>query len=161
MPINKSTRYKQELTKARTDLIGLLTSLTDEQLQIPIIGQENQSWTALDIVAHLLENERAMSIHVHKIRQGRETVPVDFNLEKWNEGLKGRLEPRPLPDLLEDLAQTRAKTFEVLESIKDEEWGLRGRHPDRGMITIEQYYETMAAHDRWHTNDIKLALEPE
>jgi hypothetical protein len=158
MPSDKRTHFKQELTKARTDLINLLTLLTDRQLQTPIISEESQSWTVLDIVAHLLENERAMSIHVHKIRHGKETVPAGFDLDKWNEGLKGRLEPRPLPDLLEDLAQTRAKTFEVLESIKDEEWGLRGRHPARGTITIAQYYETIANHDRWHTNDIKQGL---
>jgi hypothetical protein len=35
---------------------------------------------------------------------------------------------------------------------------LQGKHPVRGMITIEQYYETMAMHDIGHINDIKKAL---
>ena len=119
---------------------------------------ECQSWTALDIAAHLLENERAMSIHVHKIRQGKETVPQGFDLDTWNAGLKGRMDVQSMPQLLEQLRQTRIKTLEVLESINDNEWELQGRHPLRNMITIEQYYETIAGHDTWHVKDIKKAL---
>ena len=37
----------------------MLSSLSDEQLHIPIIS-EGQTWTALDIAAHLLENERVV-----------------------------------------------------------------------------------------------------
>ena len=157
MSANKQLFYQQTLTEARAELENLLTSLTEEQLQIPVIS-EGQIWTALDIVTHLLENERAMSIHVHKIRQGKETVPEGFDLDNWNAGLKERVEPRPLSALLEDLKRTRSKTLEILETIKDDEWQLQGRHPLRGVITIEQYYETIAGHDSWHTKDIKKAL---
>ena len=158
MSTDKKAEYTQKITQARTNLLNLLNSLSEEQLQTPVIS-EDQTWTALDIVAHLLENERGMSIHVHKIRNGRETVPEGFDLNEWNAGLKERVGPLPsLAEMLEELAQTRAKTLEVLESLKDEEWNLQGRHPNRGVITIEQYYETMAGHDMWHTSDIKTAL---
>jgi len=158
MTRDKKEHYIKELAQARTSLINVLNALTDEQLQTPIIS-EGQTWNVLDIVAHLLENERAMSIHVHKIRQGKETVPENFDLDQWNAGLKKRVgDTPPLEQLLEDLAQTRAKTLEVLESIKDDEWELQGRHPLRGKITVEQYYETIAGHDSWHTKDIKKGL---
>jgi hypothetical protein len=66
----------------------------------------------------------------------------------------------PTPaELLEALAQTRAKTMSVLESIGPEEWSLTGRHPSRGPITIEQYYETMADHDAGHAADIRKTLK--
>jgi hypothetical protein len=35
---------------------------------------------------------------------------------------------------------------------------LTGRHPVQGIITIEQYYQTMANHDREHLEDIKRGL---
>jgi hypothetical protein len=154
---NKKNILKQKLTQARTDLENLLTSLTPDQWHSPIIS-EGDTWTVLDIVAHLVENERGMSIHVHKIRQGKETVPEGFDLTGWNAGLKGRMGNPTPAELGQNLAQTRAKTLEVLDSIQDTEWGLTGRHPARGTITIEQYYETMAGHDRQHTHDIKRAL---
>ena len=157
MSIDKKTQYKQKLARARMRLQNLLTSLSEEQWQTPVIG-EDQTWTVLDVVAHLVENEGAMSIHVHKIRQGKETVPEGFDLDKWNAGLKERMENPTSQELLQSLDQTRTRTLAELESLKDEEWSLQGRHPLRGMITVEQYYKTMAMHETWHTNDIEKAL---
>jgi hypothetical protein len=157
MPTDKKSELKQKLTHTRADLENLLASLTPNQWNVPVISEGN-TWTVLDIVAHLVENERGMSIHVHKIRKGQETVPADFDLNQWNAGLKGRMGNPTPTELLQALAQTRAKTLEVLNSIRADEWSLIGRHPARGVITIEQYYETMAGHDTWHTNDIKKAL---
>jgi hypothetical protein len=157
MSADKKTGLKQKLIQARTELETLLTSLTTEQWHTPVIS-EGDTWTPLDIAAHLVENERGMSIHVHKIRKGQETVPPGFDLTQWNAGLKGRMGNPTPAELLEAMAQNRAKTLEVLESIEAEEWSLTGHHPFRGPITIEQYYETMARHDIGHTNDMRKAL---
>jgi hypothetical protein len=154
---DKKTELKQKLAQARTDLQNLLASLNEEEWHTSVIS-EGDTWTVLDIVAHLVENERGMSIHVHKIRQGKETVPEGFDLNQWNAGLKDRRGSPTPADLLQSLAQTRARTLEGLEAIQDTEWNLTGRHPSRGIITIEQYYETIAIHDAGHTNDIKKAL---
>lgn len=151
------TRCKERLAQARDNLKKLLASLSEEQWQMTVIS-EGQTWTVADIVAHLLENEKGMSIHVHKIRQGKETVPENFNLEEWNAGLKSRTQTLDPHSLLEGLDQARARTLRELETIGDEEWRRTGRHPRNGLITIEQYYETMAHHDDWHANDIRRAL---
>jgi len=158
MTTEKQTYWKQELAQARTELENFLHSLTPAELQTPVVSEDQTTWTVLDVVAHLLENERGMSIHIHKIRKGQETVPADFDLNHWNAGLKGRISNLSLPELLQNLAQVRARTLKELESLSPEEWSLQGRHPARGMITVEQYYETMAYHDRHHLNDIKQAL---
>ncbi len=157
MTDNKNEFYKEQISQARTNLIDLLKSLSEEQLQTQVFSEGN-TWTVLDIVAHLLENEQAMSVHVHKIRKGRETVPEGFDLEEWNAGLHQRTETRSLAEMLNDMVAAREKTLEVLASIKDNEWALQGRHPLRQTITIEQYYETITGHDSWHIKDIKKAL---
>ncbi len=158
MPTDKKSELKQKLAQTRANLENLLASLTPEQWCTPVISEGN-TWTVLDVVAHLAENERGMSIHIHKIRHGKETVPEGFDLTQWNAGLKERAGTPTPAELLQTLAQTRAKTLEVLETIRDDEWRLTGHHPARGLITIEQYYETMAGHDAGHTDDIKTALE--
>jgi hypothetical protein len=158
MTTTKKIYWQQKLAEARAELETLLASLSPQELQTAVIGEDQTAWTVLDVVAHLVENERGMSIHIHKIRKGQETVPESFDLTKWNAGLKGRMGSPSLSELLESLAQTRARTLKELDSLQDEEWSLQGRHPARGVITIEQYYETMAGHDILHTNDIKKAL---
>ncbi len=154
---DKKTTLKNKLNQNRTELESLLTSLSPEQWQTPVI-EEGDTWTVLTVASHLAENERGMSIHVHKIRQGKETVPEGFNIHEWNAGVKGRIGAPAPTELLQMLAQTRARTLEGLESIKDEEWGLTGRHPTQGLITIEQYFETIANHDLEHLAQIKRAL---
>lgn len=157
MATDKKTKLKEQLAQSKAELEALLRSLDETQLHTPVISEDSR-WTALDILAHLVENERGMSIHIHKIRQGRETVPEGFDLDQWNAGLKQRMERFTLPELLDSLNQTRARTLQELETINDEEWTLTGRHPSRGVITVEQYYETMVMHCRWHIRDIKAGL---
>lgn len=160
MSTDKIAKWKAQLTEARNELIQLLLSLDEAQLQTPVISEENE-WTPLDIAAHLLENERGMSIHVYKIRNGRGTVPEGFDLDYWNSGLKERMGTPALQEVLQSLEEVRARTLQEIDNIKDEEWTLEGRHPFRGIINIEQYYETMAGHDRWHARDIKKGLDLE
>lgn len=158
MSTDKKSRWKEKLNQASAELEELLTSLDETQLQTPVISEGN-SWTSLDILAHLVENERGMSIHVHKIRQGQETVPEDFDLDRWNAGLKERTDTSlSLTELLEDQAQVRARTIQEIDSLGEEDWQLQGRHPARGVITVEQYYETMIGHIHWHIGDIKQGL---
>jgi hypothetical protein len=155
--MDKKTELKQKLNQARSDLTGLLTSLTDAQWRTPVIS-DGDTWTPLNVAAHLAENERGMSIHIYKTRQGKETVPEGFKVDDWNAGLKGRMGTPTPAEVLQNLEQVRAKTLEVLETINDVEWGLKGRHPAQGLITIEEYYHVIANHDLSHLNDIKRGL---
>jgi hypothetical protein len=157
MSTDKKAKWKEQLTAARTEFTQLLLSLDQTQLQTPVLS-EDSAWTPLDIAAHLLENERGMSIHVYKIRHGRETVPEGFDLDHWNSGLKERIGTPTLQDLLQGLAEVRARTLQEIDAIEDDEWTLEGRHPFRGLINVEQYFETMVGHDRWHARDIRKGL---
>jgi uncharacterized protein (TIGR03083 family) len=158
MPNSKLQTWQERLHAARQELLTLLTSLTPDQWRTPVFG-EGETWTVATVVAHLAEGERGMSIHVHKIRKGEPTLPDNFDLNRWNAGVAGRVGETTPEELLTLLASTRTKTLAVMNSLSDEEWSLSGRHPSRGVITIEQYYETMAGHDLGHANDIRKAIE--
>jgi uncharacterized protein (TIGR03083 family) len=157
MPTKQQT-WTERLGAARRQLLDVLQALAPAQWQTPVFS-EGEPWTVTTVLAHLIDSERGMSIQVHKIRKGQETVSEGFDLNRWNAGVTKRMgEPSP-EELLSLLAATRAKTLEVMSTLKDEEWALTGRHPSRGMITIEQYYETIAGHEATHAQDIQKALE--
>ena len=133
----------------------LLNGLSPEQWQTTVFA-EGDTWTVATVLAHLVESERGMSIHVHKIRKGEATIPDDFDLERWNAGLTRRtgdvhLRTAIAPgELMANAEATRAKTLEVMDSLEDSEWALTGRHASRGEITIDQYYETIYVHEVGH-----------
>jgi uncharacterized protein (TIGR03083 family) len=157
MTTDKVTVWQQELSAARQELLALLNSLTPEQWQMPVFS-EATTWSVSTAVAHIAEGERGMSVHVHKIRKGEETLPAGFDLTHWNAGVAGRMGNPTPSELLALLDTTRARTLATMASLNPEDWERTGRHPSRGIITIEQYYATMAGHDRQHAADIRRAL---
>jgi hypothetical protein len=110
------------------------------------------------VVSHLLDSEKGMSIQIHKSRKGEETIPEGFDIDRWNASVQKRVGDLSPAELLVALETTRAKTIDVMNSLKDEDWSRTGRHPSRGVITIEQYYETIYGHELIHAEDMKRAL---
>lgn len=154
---SKAAHWQAKLADARQQLLAVLNALTPEQWDTEAFS-EGEPWRVSTIVSHLVDAERGMSIQVHRIRKGEPTVPEGFDINRWNAGVTKRIGNLSPAELLEQLATNRTKTLEGLTSLKDEEWALTGRHPARGVISIEQYYETIAAHEISHAHDIQQAL---
>lgn len=157
MSVDKKEYWRQKMAESRAALTAVLNALAPEQWSTPVFS-EGTVWTVKTVVSHLIDSERGMSIQVHKIRKGEETVPEGFDLTRWNAGAEKRIGELTPAQFGELLTQTRAKTLEVMDSLQESEWTLTGRHPSRGMITIEQYYETIHGHELIHGADIQKAL---
>jgi len=155
--VDKKTYWQKQLAQSRAGLNELLDTLSEEQWQTTVFS-EDQSWTVQNVVTHLVESEMGMSIHIHKIRKGRETLPKGFKIDDWNAGLTDRMGDTTPEELRQKLGPVRERTLQGMETLSDDEWSLTGVHPTRGTITIEQYYETISGHETSHTNDIKQAI---
>ena len=157
MSAERRADLTQRLNESRAALFELLDSLLPGQWRTPVFS-EGDTWTVATVLAHLVESERGMSIHIHKIRKGEATIAQDFDLERWNAGLTRRTGDVVPGELMANAVATRAKTLEVMNSLKDDEWELTGRHPSRGEISVAQYYETIHAHEVGHLRDMRAAL---
>ena len=157
MSQDKKQLWTEKLAQSRTDLLALLMGLQSEQWSTTVFS-EGDTWTIRTVVSHLLDSERGMSIQVHKIRKGEETVPPDFDLTRWNASVQKRVGDLTPAELIAALDATRARTLAAMNTIQENEWTLTGRHPSRGIITIEQYYETIHGHELIHTVDMQKAL---
>lgn len=155
--MNRTEKWTAALAESRAALLETLNTLSPEQWETVVYGEGDQ-WTVSTIIGHLIDSERGMSIHVHKIRKGEETLPEGFDLERWNAGVKKRVGNPSPAELLAGLEATRARTLQGLDSLQEGEWELTGRHPSRGIITVEQYFETIAGHEAMHLHHIKDAV---
>ncbi|MDM8520643.1 DinB family protein [Anaerolineales bacterium HSG6] len=154
---DKKTTIKQYLSKNKTELVSYLETLTPEQWEQEVFSEGNQ-WTVRDIITHLVEAETGLSIQIHKIRAGRETLPQGFDLDRWNAGVKKRMGDLTPAQLLQGLEEVRQKTLERLKTIESHEWELSGEHPSFGVVSVEKYYQIIAGHQRQHLIDIQSAL---
>lgn len=157
MSADHKTHWQEKLTESRAALFTLLNSLPPEQWNTPVFS-EGDTWSVATVVSHLLDSERGMSVQVHKTRKGEETIPPGFDLDRWNAGVPKRVGNLGSAELMAALETTRAKTLDVMSSLQDEDWSRTGRHPSRGVITIDQYYETIHAHELIHAADIRKAV---
>lgn len=157
MSVDRKAEWQQKLAESRAALLALLTALQPEQWQQPVFS-EGDTWTVTTVVSHLLDSERGMSIQIHKTRKGEETVPEGFDINRWNASVQKRVGNLSPAELLAGLEATRTKTLEVMNSLHDDDWARVGRHPTRGLITIEQYYETIYGHELSHADDMNRAL---
>jgi len=155
--MNRTEKWASALAESRAALLETLNRLSPEQWETVVYG-EGDAWTVSTIVGHLSDSERGMSIHIHKIRKGEQTLPEGFDLERWNAGVKQRVGNPSPAQLLAGLEATRARTLQGLNGLAEEDWARTGQHPSRGVISVEQYYETIAGHERMHLAHIKEAL---
>jgi len=155
--MNRTEKWTKALGEARAALLETLNGLSPAQWE-QVVYSEDDRWTVSTIVGHLIDSERGMSIHVHKICKGEETLPAGFDLQRWNAGVKQRIGNPTPAELLSGLQTARARTLKGLNALQEEDWERSGRHPSRGVISVEEYYETIVAHELTHLGDIKAAL---
>ena len=154
--MDRKTYWNDRLTQSRASLNSVLDQLSPDQWQTKVYG-EGQDWTVQDVVSHLVDSENGMSIHIYKIRKGRETVTEEFDLDQWNAGVRERIGGASPKELRQRLDAVRKRLLDGLATISEGEWQLTGRHPFRGIISIEQYFETISDHETLHTGHIKQA----
>ncbi len=112
------------------------------------------TWSAYDIVGHLLNGEetnwieRARMILEHGEERPFEAFDRTAMFEKYKE--------YSLDQLLDAFAQARAKSLEALSDLQitPEKLALKGTHPALGTVTLSQLLATWVVHDLNHLGQI-------
>ena len=116
------------------------------------------SWSAFDVVGHLIHGERTDWIPriEHILAHGEAVVFPEFDREAMFEASKGR----SMGDLLNEFASLRIVNLGKLERLKLTSADLprRGRHPEFGTVTLGQHLATWVAHDLSHIAQVARIL---
>jgi hypothetical protein len=116
------------------------------------------TWSAFDVVGHLIHCERADWMPRAKIilRFG-ETRPFDpFD----RSGHVREIEGKPLGLLLDEFAGLRSENLSELRALKLQPADLarRGSHPSLGPVTLSQLLATWATHDLTHLHQLSRVM---
>jgi DinB superfamily len=121
-------------------------------------NEGEKTWSAFDIVGHLIHGERtdwmprARMILEHGDRQAFE--PFDrLAQERESQG-------KSLAELLDEFALLRAKSLDQLRdlNLRAADLARRGRHPALGVVTLSQLLATWAVHDLTHLHQISRVM---
>jgi len=149
-----------------TQTISLLTHtpaalnalLRDLPADWTLCNEGPETWSAFDIVGHLIHGERtdwmprARMILQHG--ESRAFDPFD-RLAQQHES-----EGKTLAQLLDEFSRLRSENLKQLSALNltQEQLNLRGRHPALGAATLSQLLATWAVHDLTHLHQISRIL---
>lgn len=121
-------------------------------------NEGENTWSAFDVVGHLIHAERADWIpRARTILQFGETrafEPFD------RQGHAREIQDKSLGQLLDEFARVRSENLDELRALnlRPEDLARRGRHPAFGAVTLSQLLATWAAHDLTHLHQISRIM---
>ncbi|MDP9268817.1 MAG: DinB family protein [Acidobacteriota bacterium] len=121
-------------------------------------NEGNETWSAFDIVGHLIHGERTDWIpRVRMVLQSGDTKafePFD-RLAQMRES-----QSRSLNELLDEFARLRSQNLNELRALnlRPEDLERRGRHPALGVVTLSELLATWAAHDLTHLHQLSRVM---
>ncbi len=121
-------------------------------------NEGGDSWTAYDVVGHLIHGERtdwmprARMILEHG--ESRSFEPFD------RLGHVRESQGQSLAQLLDEFARARKENLQALRAMNlgPRELALRGRHPALGTVTMAQLLAAWAGHDLTHVHQISRIM---
>lgn len=121
-------------------------------------NEGEKTWTAFDVVAHLIHAERTDWIPRAKtILQFGDTQPfAPFD----RLGHLRESQGKSLGELLDEFARVRAENLAELRklNLQPRDLARPGRHPALGAVTLSELLATWAAHDLTHLHQISRIL---
>ena len=121
-------------------------------------NEGGKSWTAYDVVGHLIHGERTDWMpRARRILEFGETRPFDqfdrFAQQRESQG-------KSLPQLLDEFSRLRSENLNALRALNLTTADLerRGKHPGLGVVTMSELLATWAAHDLTHLHQITRVM---
>jgi hypothetical protein len=143
------------LTRTPAALNALLRGLPE---MWTLRDEGENTWSAFDIVGHLIHGERTDWMpRVKMILEFGETRAFEpFDRRAQMRESQGK----SLEQLLDEFARQRSENLRKLRTLnlRQQELGLRGRHPDLGPVTLSELLATWAVHDLTHLHQISRVM---
>ncbi|MGE5243103.1 MAG: DinB family protein [Betaproteobacteria bacterium] len=143
------------LTRTPAALDALLRDLPETWTRR---NEGGTTWSAVDVVGHLIHGERTDWIPRAKmVLQSGETR----TFEPFDRlGHARESQGKSMGQLLDDFARLRTENLAELRALnlRREDLARRGRHPALGAVTLSQLLATWAAHDLTHLHQISRIM---
>ncbi len=143
------------LSQTPATVKSLLGNLSDDWIEN---ATDSESWSAFDIVGHLIHGEETDWIPRAEIilAQGENPTFEPFDRFAQLEKSKGKT----LNELIEIFTALRTKNLAILRemNLTEVKLKLKGIHPELGEVTLEQLLATWTVHDLNHIKQIATVL---
>lgn len=147
---------KQELIEAWQYLDSVLDQVGNRWgMQVYSDGAQ---WNVHQLLIHLIVSTQGQTNQVKGIAEGREIIPADFDLERFNRRSVEKRAEMTADEARVNLRTAHEDLLTWLDTVDDTVLEKIGRHASLRVLSVEQILRVIANHDRGHANDIVTAL---
>ncbi len=143
------------LSRTPAALDALLRELPEEWTHR---NEGENTWSVFDVIGHLTYADRVDWVpRARRILESGESKAFDpFDRLGQVKECAGK----SLPQLLDEFARVRQEKLAELRALdlQPEQFGLRGRHPALGSVTLAELLATWAVHDMTHLHQIARVM---
>lgn len=157
--VARQTEILAALRTSADETVRLYTTLTPEQLQMPVYSEEVH-WTVRQVLAHLVTIEKTMHWLFRNILDGGPGSPEDFDVARFNRTQPQKLDHLSLPELVQRFKTVREETIAIVTNMADADFDREGRHVFLGPDRLERFIRWAYEHARLHEDDVRQALAP-
>jgi hypothetical protein len=154
MPSERVQQHLDRLEKMRAKLDTILDTVP-EHLWDTKLYSDGAQWTLRQLVIHLMISDRGQNSIVKGVVGGKEVIPADYDLERFNKSSVQKQAETSVPDARASLKVTRADLVNWLKDVEDEALDKQGRHATLKVLTVGQMLNVMAMHESAHADDIE------
>ena len=150
-------RLSNRLAEEGLKTVQFFSALTPAQWErrLYLTGAE---WTIHQVLAHFSITEAGIRALMQNILSGGEGVPVDFDIDLYNERKVGSLGEIAPDELLTRFQAERQATIDWLRGLGAGELEVTGRHPWLGIAPLEEMVQLLYRHNQIHQRDIRKLL---
>lgn len=121
---------------------------------------DDSAWNARDVLIHIATADEGQTKTVMAIAQGENPIPADFDVNRYNRRMQEKRAEMTVEQARELMRENRAKLNTWIENaLTDAMLAKVGRHATLQEMTIEQFLQTIATHERNHASDIAYSLK--
>lgn len=149
-------QHKAELAASRQRLDQVLDAVSvRDQWDTPVYPD---GWTVKQVAIHVADADRGHNNQIKGIAEGREVIPADFDLERYNRRSVEKRAQMTVEEIRQSLNTTRAELIAWLDTQDDPVLETHGRHASMRVMSIGEILHHLANHERTHADDIARAI---
>lgn len=155
--MSETTELAEKLKTEGERMAAFFSELTEDQWGSEVYT-EGATWTIRNVLSHFVTSERGLVKLFERIRTTGEGAAEDFSIDRYNASQQERTKDLAPADLLAQYQQVRAESVQWVNTLKDEELDIKGRHPFLGETVIREMVKMLYLHNQLHYRDVKRAL---
>lgn len=154
---DRKTETLAFLENSRETLKRVLVQLQPEDWE-KTVQDEDQKWTVRQILVHLADSHKGLSNQLMAFVEGRELIPPDFDLNRWNRRTVEKGADKTPAELIQVLEVGHTRLKEIIAGLNDTDFDKKGRHSSLQIMSVEELTRQIGDHEAAHARTIAERL---